>query len=353
MSPPPTLHEPQFVPAVLSNHGNLGSAPNGLVLTTRSENMRQALRQIARYAGYLRPVWLDGETGTGKDVLARHLHALSPRAQAPYLEASLGCLDDPMGGSDLFGHLQGAFTGAIRERRGLFQTAHRGTLFLNEMCKASRSIQAKLLRAIEQGVVVPVGSDRPIAVDVRLIVASSAPLYALVEDGSFLPDLLGRIECLRVWIPPLRDRAADIPVLVDAFLKRHAAECGYATPPRIHPELMQALCAAPWPRNVRQLGGTIFRLMVDAERSPVIGFEHCAGAHDDLRAPVRTRPLDVERVRQALTEAGTVTGAARSLGKSRGGLQTFCREHGVPTPGRRKPEPSLGHEVPEPRPTTV
>lgn len=353
MPPPPRLQEQRFGPEVLSNGGNQRSSPNGLVLTTRSEKMRQALRQIARYAGYLRPVWLDGETGTGKDVFAQRLHALSPRTRAPYLEASLGCLDDPIGGSDLFGHLQGAFTGAIRERSGLFQSAHRGTLVLNEMCKASKGIQAKLLRAIEQGVVVPVGGDRPIAVDVRLIVASSASLYALVDDGSFLPDLLGRIECLRVWIPPLRDRAADIPVLVDAFLNGYATECGYATPPRIHPELMQALCAAPWPRNVRQLGGTIFRLMADAERSPVIGFEHCPGSHDYLRAPVRKRPLDVERVRQALTEAGTVTGAARSLGKSRGGLQTFCREHGVKTPGRRKPEPSRIEDVAETRQTNV
>lgn len=353
MSPPPTLHEQRFAPEGFSNNANQRNSPNGLVLTTRCEKMRQALRQIARYAGYVRLVWLDGETGTGKDVLAQHLHALSPRARAPYVEASLGCLDDPMGGSDLFGHLQGSFTGAIRERRGLFQTAHRGTLFLNEMCKALKSIQARLLRAIEQGVVVPVGGDRSISVDVRLIVASSTSLYALVDRGLFLPDLLGRIECLRVWIPPLRDRAADIPLLVDAFLKRHAAECGYAMPPRMHPELMQALCAAPWPRNVRQLGGTIFRLMVDAERSPVIGFEHCVGSHDYLRAPVRTRPLDVERVRQALVDAGTVTGAARSLGKSRGGLQTFCREHGVPTPGRRKPEPSLIEDVREARPTNV
>jgi DNA-binding NtrC family response regulator len=291
--------------------------------------MRDVFRQLRRYAACERPVLLEGETGTGKTILARYLHDCSPRAGRIFSEYSLASPDDSLAADSLFGHLNGAFTGAVKARLGLFQASQGGTLFLDELGKASLSIQGKLLTAVERRIIYPLGSDRPVRVDVRVIVASNVPLADLAKIGAFLPDLVMRLEPLRVTIPPLRDRRADILLFADHFLERLSPEHGYAHPPRLHPALADALRLAPWPGNLRQLEGAIYRLMADARPSPVIGLEHCTGHLTDLAGRQRRPPLTVADVCDALAKTDSKTAAAQALGVSRGGLHWFCKENGI------------------------
>ncbi len=301
-------------------------------LLSGTPSFLQALRAIERYARFEDVVLLlEGETGTGKSLLARYAHERSPRADAVFREVPLSAVDDALAGSDLFGHVAGAFTDAKGTRQGHFVSASGGTLFLDEIGKASPAVQRKLLVAIERKEIWPVGSDRPVGVDVRLIAASNVPLAELVERGAFLPDLYARLEPFRVRIPPLRERRADIPILVNDFVRRHASACGYRGGrwPVIHPSLMEALIAAEWPHNVRELEGVVRRLLIDAQGARMLLLEHCEGALEFLRAlrPKRSRgsrrptgpgPLLQDREPKAA--------AARRLGVSRTTLYRWLEE---------------------------
>jgi len=157
---------------------------------------------------------IEGEAGTGKTLLARRLHDMSPRRESPYIECDIGALDDTLASDDLFGHVPGAFTGASKGRDGFFVSARGGTVFLDEIAKAPLPVQQKLLRVVEKRMVNPLGSDRSVIVDVRVIAATNVSLDRLVQQERFLPDLYARLKVFHIRLPALRDRAEDIPDLV-------------------------------------------------------------------------------------------------------------------------------------------
>jgi len=292
--------------------------------------MREALARLRRYAAFDHTcLLLEGERGCGKTVLARHVHDLSPRAGRAFRTLSLAAADDALVGSDLFGHARGAFTGADAARAGALVATAGGTLFLDEIGKATTLVQGKLLRIVEEdGDFYPVGSDRAIRADVRLVFAANEGLDALVEQGRFLADLRDRIAAFAIHIPPLRERRADIRDLVRHVATCRAARCGYAEAPSFDDTLLTALEHDAWPGNVRELVASVERLMIDAGGAPVITLAHCTGTLERLRTAhgarrgTLTRPL----VMQAVIDAGgNKTAAAARLGVSRKTIHEYTR----------------------------
>jgi DNA-binding NtrC family response regulator len=297
----------------------------------RSATMLRALEQLGRLARDPEvPILLEGESGTGKTLIARHLHALSPRARGPFHQVLLAAVDDQLAGSELFGHVAGAFTDARHNRSGCFVSAHQGTLFLDEVGKASLPVQQKLLHAIEHGEIHPLGSDRALRVDVRVVAASNIPIADIVASAAFLPDLYARLETFRVRLPALRERRADIPLLVERCLAAHTRTLGAdGWRPTIDGELMRALELAPWPHNVRQLSATIRRLMLDADGAPRITMEHCTETLAWLRGPrIAASTLSAARAERATVECeNNKSLAARTLGVNRSTLYRALGRH--------------------------
>lgn len=301
--------------------------------TVLSEVFREALERLERYAGFDHvTVVLEGESGTGKTFFARHLHRLSPRWEASFHHLNLASLDDAFLNSDLFGHVSGAFTGADRARPGLLASANGGTVFLDELGKASERVQHRLLSAVERFVVRPLGSDREIPLNVRLVAATNIPLQSLVSAGTLLPDLAARFGQFRIRIPALRERREDIPGLVGMLVETHAPRFGYTRgAPEVASDLRRALCAADWPGNVRELDSTIQRLLARGRGVGALSLDYC---DDDLeyltiieRAPV-AEPLTPNRVEQVVAEAGSISEAARVLGVARSTVQRHLRRGG-------------------------
>ena len=216
---------------------------------------------IERVAPTPTTVLITGESGTGKELVARALHARSARADREFLPVNMAALPADMVEGQLFGHERGAFTGADRRRDGLLRAAHGGTVFLDEIAEMPVALQAKLLRAIEASEVLPVGADRPVSVDVRLVAATNQDLAVAVRDGRFRQDLLFRLDVIRIALPPLRDRREDIPGLVEHFLARHARAQG-KRPPTLSNEAMRGLLAYDWPGNVRELSNVLERATI-------------------------------------------------------------------------------------------
>jgi DNA-binding NtrC family response regulator len=303
----------------------------------RSTAFLDMLRRARRLAGdRTAPILIEGETGTGKTTIARMIHDNSPRASAPFRAVILSTLDDALASSELFGHMEGAFTGARHSRKGLFATGHGGTIVLDEIGKTSMPVQQKLLHVVEYGEFRAVGSDLDLRVDVRIVAATNVPLEKLVADGLFLPDLYARLQLFRLRLPALRERRADIPTLVEHYVVKHAPACGYDVPPTIDPELMAALQRTDWPHNLRQLDGTIHRLLIDAEGARTITLAHCIDDLAYLQGSAPRPPLTDDRVASALGSAGSVAGAARLLGVDRTTVHRFLRRqsnapHAEPT----------------------
>jgi DNA-binding NtrC family response regulator len=256
---------------------------------------------------------------------------MSPRGQSPLRPCVLSALDDALASDELFGHVPGAFTGARDVRAGVFASATGGTVFLDEIGKASLHVQQKLLDAIESHVIVPLGSDRPVTVDVRIIAAANIPLRQLVDEMKFLPDLYARLKSFRIALPPLRERREDIPLLVEQCVAYHARDCGYESVPQVDDELMSALKRAEWPHNLRELDGTVHRLVVEAEGAALLTVGHCV---DDLSflvaSPKPKAAPNAAAVREAVARIKKKSAAARELGTSRSTLYRRLEELATP-----------------------
>ena len=290
-----------------------------------SPAMRQVVETVAIVAPSDVTVLILGESGCGKEEIARLLHEWSPRSQGPLVSANCAGLPESLIESELFGHAKGAFTGASQERKGFFRSAEGGTLFLDEIGELPLALQPKLLRVLEAKQVTPVGSDRAIEVDIRLLVATNRQLSEAVADGSFRDDLYYRINVVEVVLPPLRERQADI-----APLARHFAREFSETHVRFSPQALQCLLTHAWPGNVRELRNAIQRACLLC-RGDVILPEHlppkiaslAAIPTDSEARESRGRLSEVERatILATLEEcAGNRTHAAKKLGISRRAL---------------------------------
>jgi two-component system response regulator AtoC len=223
----------------------------------RSEAMLQVYKTAARVASTDATVLIQGESGTGKELVARAIHTASPRASGPFVAVDCGAIAEGVLESELFGHARGAFTGAQAARRGLFEEAHHGTLFLDEIGDIGQNLQARLLRALQEGTIRRVGTNEPIAVDVRIVAATNRDMEAAVKQGSFRADLYYRLHVVSIRIPPLRERREDIPLLAEHFAQKHGRAEGSA----ISPEAREILLAHDWPGNVRELENVIARAL--------------------------------------------------------------------------------------------
>ncbi len=223
----------------------------------RSEAMLQVFKTAARVASTDATVLIEGESGTGKELVARAIHASSPRAGGPFVAVDCGAIAEGVLESELFGHARGAFTGAQTSRRGLFEEANKGTLFLDEIGDVGPNLQARLLRALQEGTIRRVGTNEPIAVDVRVVAATNKDLEQAVKDGAFRADLYYRLNVVTIGIPPLRERREDIQLLAEHFAQKHGRAEGATLSPAAH----ELLAAYDWPGNVRELENVVARAL--------------------------------------------------------------------------------------------
>lgn len=226
----------------------------------RSQKMQEIFSLIERVAKTQSTVMVRGESGTGKELIARAIHFSGPRSQNRFLSINCGALPENLLESELFGHEKGSFTGAVREKKGLFQEADQGTLFLDEVGEMTTTMQVKLLRALQEKMIRRVGGNHEEAIDVRIIAATNRDLRELIEDGKFREDLYYRINVIPIHLPPLRQRRGDIPLLVESFIRKYSDEMGIETRP-ITVEALQVLERYDWPGNVRELENTIERAL--------------------------------------------------------------------------------------------
>src|SRR5262245_6853179 len=233
-------------------------------LVLRAEAMQRVVGLARRAAASSIPILIEGESGVGKELIARAIQGESERAAKPLVIVNCGAIPDKLVESILFGHERGAFTGAVDKRIGKFQEADGGTLFLDEIGELPLEAQVKLLRALHDGEIDPVGAKRPIRVNFRLISATNRDMIKLVRDGKFREDLYYRLNVFPIWVPPLRERLDDVPELAQHFLARFAAEEGRRVR-SISGQAMDLLNRHSWPGNVRQLENAIFRAIVLAD----------------------------------------------------------------------------------------
>ncbi len=258
----------------------------------------KAVREIKEFVRKIAPtdssVLITGESGTGKDLIAKAIHKLSPRADGPLVAINCGALPEQLLESELFGHIKGSFTGAIRDKEGLFSTAEGGTFFLDEIGTISPGIQVKLLRALEQREITPVGATKPIKIDVRLVAATNADLTTMVSEGTFRDDLYYRLNVFHIHIPPLRERRVDILPIAREILKRLAARTGEEIK-KLSKEAAKILEDSPWKGNVRELENVLERALLLAETKEI----KPAALPDAIKtaAPAQTHdktPVDVD-----------------------------------------------------------
>jgi two-component system response regulator HydG len=287
----------------------------GPALVGHSPAIIEVMKTLARVAPSQATVLVFGETGTGKELVARTLHRFSVRSDQRFVAVNCSALAEGLLESELFGHVRGAFTGAATARPGLFREADHGTLFLDEIGDISPALQARLLRALQEHEIVPVGSETAVRVDVRVLAATHRDLPDLVRQGRFREDLYYRLNVVTLTLPPLRARRQDIPLLIDHFLRELTARHGRG-PVAVDPEAQRRLLAYEWPGNIRELQNVLERAMLLAEQD-VIGPEHLtpmvrgaagsapdsplapAGADPDAGAPAE--PGEAERL-QSLEE---------------------------------------------------
>ena len=297
----------------------LAPMPHGLL--GESEPMAKVFEAIRKAAATTATVLISGESGTGKELVARAIHYCGPRSAAPFVPVNCGGIPEGLLESELFGHVKGAFTGALEARAGFFQTADGGSLFLDEVSETSLGMQVKLLRVLQDKKVYMVGSTRPTAVDVRVLASTNKDLPGLIRKGLFREDVYFRLNVIAIDLPPLRDRGDDILLLVRHFAGRFSAESGRPEP-KFSDEALGVLRDYPWPGNVRELENIVHRAVVMTEGDRVeVPDLPALMRFSALRSPDLTRPLaevEAEYIRNVLTSVGgNKTKAAETLGIDR------------------------------------
>jgi two-component system, NtrC family, nitrogen regulation response regulator NtrX len=319
-----------------------------LTMVGESYVMAQLREQIAMAAPTKGRVLIYGENGTGKELVARNIHTLSRKRAGPFVEVNCAAIPEELIESELFGHMKGAFTGAMADRRGKFEAADGGTLFLDEIADMSLKTQAKVLRALQEEVVEPVGGTATVKVDVRVIAATNKDLPTEIRGGRFREDLYFRLNVIPIFVPPLRDRDTDIPLLADHFMADLAREYG-RRPKRLDPGAAAGLRSYKWPGNVRELRNVIERLMimVPGETITLADLAFLDGgailAEDAPGAP--PVPLHVARdqferdyiLRALAAQNGNISRTAEVLGVERSNLYRKMRAFGI-APARREEE---------------
>jgi len=311
-------------------------------LVFAGDTMRRVMAQIERVAASESRVCIYGETGTGKELVARTLHEKSHRAGGPFVTLNCAAVPAELIESELFGHEKGSFTGAAQRHAGKFEQAHRGTLFLDEIGDMPLAMQAKLLRVLEEGEVERIGADKPITVDVRVVVATHRNLEKLVEAGDFRRDLYHRVVVFPMELPPLRKRCEDIPALVEHFAGQICAQNGWK-PVAFTAPAIASLAQYSWPGNIRELRNIVERLLlladaaVDAD-AVMLALPVSSHRHDEVDAstamegPLAQRVLAFERA-QVLAELERnnrqVTQTAKALGLERSHLYKKCQQLGI------------------------
>jgi two-component system, NtrC family, response regulator PilR len=298
------------------------------------QHVRQLIDKLSRSQA---PVYISGESGTGKELAARLIHQQGPRADHPFVAVNCGAIPHELMESELFGHIKGSFTGATHDQRGLFQSADGGSLFLDEIADLPLHMQVKLLRAIQEKRIRPVGSQREIAIDVRIICATHKKLSSLVANGEFRQDLYYRINVIELRIPPLRERTEDIPLLAQHILKRLSEESG-TTQTQLSPAALQRLMSHDFPGNIRELENILERSVTLLEGSILEPTdlqlpEHHIPKHNDLSN--QTLDNKIEQVeRKAILDALNATrwnrtAAAKKLGMSLRSLRYRLEKLGI------------------------
>jgi two-component system response regulator PilR (NtrC family) len=309
----------------------------------KSSRMQAIFSMIERIARTTSTVLVHGESGTGKELIARAIHFASPRANRRFLSINCGAMPETLLESELFGHERGAFTGAVREKKGLFQEADHGTLFLDEIGEMTPAMQVKLLRALQEKVVRKVGGTEEAPVDVRIITATNQDLEARIASGDFREDLFYRINVLPIHLPPLRQRREDIPLLVEFFLQKYSQQMDLP-PRRISVEAMTMLESYDWPGNVRELENVIERTLalssaetITTRDLPVHLLTHRRSQSDSIQLPQEGLNLEAylddiraQLMAQALERTdGVQTQAAELLGMSFRSFRYYAKKAGL------------------------
>ena len=299
----------------------------------RSPAMQRLFQQVAQIADSDATILLTGETGTGKEVLARVLHANSRRSKGPFVALNCAAISETLFESELFGHIRGAFTNAVAAKRGLFQSAHGGTLFLDEIAEMSLPMQVKLLRAVQEREVREVGAEYATKVDVRIIAATNKDLAESVKAGTFRHDLYYRVSVVPLALPPLRERKDDIPLLAQHFLKQSAKRSNKDVR-GFTPAAMHRLMVYPWPGNVRELENAVEKAVVMSRQDMVLPeLLPTVGATSDIGLkPLTEAKEDFERtyLRNVLQmTGGNISRAAQFAGRYRADFYKMLKKYGL------------------------
>jgi two-component system, NtrC family, response regulator AtoC len=329
----------------------LTDGPSSVVenaLIGEHSTIRKLRALIERLAQRDVTVLITGESGTGKEIVAQSIHESSPRRERPFVPVNCAAIPHDLLESEMFGHQRGAFTGAATTRVGLFMSAEGGTIFLDEISELPSPLQAKLLRVLEDGVVRPVGSDRGVKVDVRVIAASNADLGAMIARNAFREDLFYRLQVVPIGIPPLRERRSDIPLLVEHFLARRRQRDGEGPQLHVSNEAMVQLWSYDWPGNVRELENLVERMVILCDGKTIEASllpPNIASAtspadevpvtldKEGLNLNTLVRKLEGRLINQALKQTeGNKQAAARLLGLKRTTFAAKLRRCGVIAP---------------------
>jgi len=303
------------------------------------KGVMEMVRQVAPLASQ---VLLLGETGTGKEVIANAIHSFSPRSEGPFIKVNCGAIPENLVDSELFGHEKGAFTGALSLKRGRFERANGGTIFLDEVGELSSEVQVRLLRVLQEKEIERVGGTEPVKIDIRVIAATHRSLERMVADGRFREDLYYRLRVFPIAIPALRERKADIPALVHHFMRKKAREMCLPGIPVLAPGAMDLLMASPWPGNIRELENGVERALILARGKPLTFDELASASGRNEPATLNTAKEEVLSLDEAMScyirkvleltggRVGGEGGAARLLGIKPGTLRHRMTRLGIP-----------------------